>query len=75
MLDVNDILVAKNGATVKIVTKFNSAVVRYSELQGDDALIQAGFEYPNVFRVIKPTDTTGEYAYYNGGGSYPWPGA
>ena len=45
----------------------------YITLLGTDAMIQAGFEYPNVFRVLEPdADINSEYYYYNNGGSYPW---
>jgi hypothetical protein len=41
-----------------------------------DATVQAGHQYPEVVRIIKSGDTTGEYAWYddpNWDGT-PWPG-
>ena len=40
-----------------------------------DETVQAGHQYPNVVRVLKPdggTDANSEWWYYDNGGTYPW---
>ena len=34
--------------------------------------VQAGHQYPNVVRVLKPGSE--EHDWFDGGGEYPWPG-
>jgi hypothetical protein len=73
----NDILVGKNGAVLKITGTpiANQVVYAGGVLLGNDAMIQAGFEHPNVIRLLKPDATAGsEYKHFNDGGLYPWPG-
>ena len=39
--------------------------------------VQAGHQYPNVVRVLKPDsggENNSEWWYYANGGAYPWPG-
>lgn len=67
------IIVLKTGAVLKLTTIPDANTANYSVLLGTDAQIQAGAEYPNVFRVLEPdADVNSEYYHYDNGGSYPW---
>lgn len=73
---LGSILVAKNGAVVKVSVENNANTLTYTTLQGTDEEIQKGFEHPRVFRVLKPdADPASEYYYYENGGTYPFTGA
>jgi len=74
-IQADDLCISNNGSRFTVFRdSLGPNVVDWqaSTEVGSEADIFSGFGYPNIFRVIKPTDTSGEYLYYQNGGAYPW---
>ena len=71
-------VVATNGAVVKVTTETNANTFTFTILLGTDTQIQDGMQYPNVFRVLQDvggTDSRDEWWWFDNSNPFPWQGA